>query len=263
MKLQPFLRARTLCLGSFVALFGAGLLPAALLAQSQDSASVADAAHKAKDQKKANTKEARVITEETLTLRPASADTGEAPPAGTLIITTPVPPAPEVPPASADTKKTEDTASEPPAETAKPTEPSAPGTETTPAPAEPGKSTESGKPADSPAPGTDSSAVTPDTTDTQKAEEQAAEIAKTKELLAQAKTELDLTKRELALQNDTYFSNPDYAHDSAGKAKLDDLQRTIDEKQTSVQDLKLKLDQLLQEAGISPEADQPAAQPTE
>ena len=251
MRLLSLLRPATLCLGFLVAFSSAEFLSAAPASQSQNNASVAEAARKAKDQKKASPKETLVITEETLALRPASADTGEAPPAGTVINTTPVMPGVETPatPAPDDAKKAPDTTSAPPVSPTPDDTKKAADTASAP-PAEPAKSPDSS----SSAPITDAAATAAD--DAKKAEEQAAEIAKTKELLAQAQTELDLAKRELALQNDTYFSNPDYAHDLAGKAKLDDQQKLIGDKQASVQELKDRLEKLLQEAGISPEAEQ-------
>ena len=72
---------------------------------------------------------------------------------------------------------------------------------------------------------------------------------------------LDLLKRKLALDSDAFYSNPDHARDTGGKAKLDDLQNSIDEKQVSVEDLKNKLADLMQKAGISPEADKNSTQP--
>jgi|SRR5215470_4023193 len=211
MKLLSPLRVGTLCLGSLVAFSAAAPLSPALLAQSQDNTSVAEAARKAKEQKKTAPKGGRVITEETLTLRPASADTGEAPPAGTVINTTPV----------------------------------MPGAETTTAPAKPAESADASAP---PA-------------DPKKAEEQAAEIAKAKERLEQARSELDLMKRQFALDSESYYSQPDYTHYLAGRARLDEQQKLIDEKQASVQQLKDHLEMLIQEAGVSPNADQAPAPP--
>lgn len=222
--MKPTSLTRTFSLGSLLAFSAVGIIPPALHAQSQDNApSVAEAARKAREQKKAAPKQSQVITDDTLQLRPASADTGEAPPAGTVINTTPVVPSSAPPPdASAE-------------------------------PAKPGESPAS-------APGAD--AVPPADTDAKKAEEQAAEIAKAKQMLAQAQSELDLLKRQLALSNDTFYSNPDYAHDSDGKAKLDELQKTIGDEQISLQELKQKLEELMQEAGISPEANSTPAPPS-
>ena len=115
-------------------------------------------------------------------------------------------------------------------------------------------SAEPAKPADAPA----SAAMQ---TDAKKAERQAAEIAKEKELLQQMQSELDLLKRRLALDSESFYSKPDYAHDSDGKAKLDELQRNIDDKKSYVDDLKKHLQELMQEAGIPPDADKAAAPP--
>ena len=209
--------SRTFGLGSLAVFSAAAFFSPALRAQSQDNApSVAEAARKAKEQKKTTPKQSHVITEDTLSLRPASADTGAAPPPGTVINTTPVMPSTETPASHKD------------------------------ASAESTKSAES-------------SASAP--TDAKKAEEQAAEIAKAKEMLAQLQSELDLLKRQLALNSETYYSNPDYAHDTNGKSKLDDLQKAIGDKQISVQELKQQLEELLQKAGISPDANEAPAPP--
>jgi hypothetical protein len=214
MKTQNIIRS--IWLGSILALSTAALSPA-LYAQSQDnsSQSVAEAARKAKEQKKAATKDAKVITDDTIRLRPASADSG-APPAGTVVTSAP-------------------------AGEARPQN-------------------------DSAAPAADSSAAMAPAqpapvADPKKKEEQNAEVAKAKELLAQVQAELDVLKRELALDSDTYFSNPDYSRDTAGKAKLDDLQKMIGDKQVSVEELKRQLADLMQKAGIAPDADKTAAPP--
>src|SRR2546427_5122292 len=52
-------------------------------------------------------------------------------------------------------------------------------------------------------------------------EKLAKEVAALKEQIKQAQSDLDLAKREQALQQDTYFSNPDYVHDTAGEGKLE------------------------------------------
>jgi hypothetical protein len=215
MKSHPL--SRTLGLGSLAVFSAAVIFAPALRAQSQDNApSVAEAARKAREQKKTAPKQSHVITDDTLTFPPASADTGASPPPGTVINTTPVMPSTETPPSPKDAS----------AEPAKPAESSAP------APA-----------------------------DAKKAEEQAAEIAKAKEMLAQLQSELDLLKRQLALNSETYYSNPDYARDTNGKAKLDDLQKAIGDKQISVQELKQQLEELLQKAGVSPDANDAPAPP--
>jgi len=75
-------------------------------------------------------------------------------------------------------------------------------------------------------------------------EKLAKEIAALKEQIKQAQSDLDLAKREQALQQDTYFSNPDYVHDTAGKAKLDALKQQITDKQQELDRLKARLAEL-------------------
>jgi len=191
-------------------------LSVSVICQSQDDSaqSVAEAARKAKERKKAAQKEKTVITDDTLNLRPASADATGAPPAGTV--------------ATTNTRATS--------------------ADNTAAP------TDAAKTGDAP------SAKTAGDTEKEKAE-LTAEVAKAKELLAQAQEALDLLKRRLVLDSDSFNSNPDRARDTAGKAKLDELQNQINEKQNSVADLKSKLADLMQKAGISPGADKPSSSP--
>lgn len=205
-------------LGPVLSLAAMTTVSPALFAQSQEnsSPSVAEAARKAKEQKKGPTKDTKVITEDTIRLRPASADSG-APPAGTVVTSSPAADR-ALPPASAATPN----------------------------------AASSGSTA-----GTGAAQAA----DPKKREEQNAEVAKAKELLAQAMAELDVLKRELALDSDNYFSNPDYAHDTAGKGNLDELQRMIGDKQVSVEDLKRQLSEVMQKAGVSAEADKAPAPP--
>ena len=70
------------------------------------------------------------------------------------------------------------------------------------------------------------------------------QAAAVKAQLAAAQKDLDLLKRDLALQQDTYFSNADYVHDKAGKAKLDAIQEQVTEKQQQVDQLKARLNAL-------------------
>ena len=62
-----------------------------------------------------------------------------------------------------------------------------------------------------------------------------------KEELAKAQEDLELSQRESALLQDTVYSNPDYQHDTAGKAKLDALQQQISDKQQKVDEVKARL----------------------
>ncbi len=87
-------------------------------------------------------------------------------------------------------------------------------------------------------------------------EKLAKELAALKEQIKQALSGLDLAKREQALQQDTYFSNPDYVHDTAGKAKLDAIKQQITDKQQELDRLKVRLVEL-QPASATPAATSP------
>jgi hypothetical protein len=225
MRTSVFLPTQSLVLASLVLFSSAAISSPRILAQPQDpqSQSVAEAARKAKEQKKTTPKDNRVITDDTILLRAASADSGAAPPSGTVINTTPVAPSAAAP---GDVPAV-------PADTAKSGESSAPG----------------------------AGATSPASTDAQKAEEQGAEIAKAKDMLAQLQSELDLLKRQLALDSESYYSNSDYTRDLAGKSKLDDLQKSIGDKQVSLQELKQHLEELMREASASPDANNAPAPP--
>jgi exonuclease VII large subunit len=67
------------------------------------------------------------------------------------------------------------------------------------------------------------------------------QILRLKDLIADAEKDADLARRDLALQQDTVYSNPDYEHDIAGKAKLAALQQQINDKQQEVDRLKMRL----------------------
>jgi len=77
--------------------------------------------------------------------------------------------------------------------------------------------------------------------DVKDAAEQDRRMARLKEQIADAEKDLDLAKRQLALDQDSYFSNPDYSHDTAGKSKLEDEKQQIDSKQQEIERLKTKL----------------------
>jgi hypothetical protein len=171
-----------LALALFVA---ATLLPAAAFAQSQDTQSVADAARRARDEKKPPAKPAKVITDDDL--KPAV-------PAGAAT--------PAVPGA-----------------------PAAPGTPPFPN-------------ANPPANG---SSPVPDAKD----QKESKEITDLKAQIKQLMGELDQLLREQSLDKDSFYSNTDYAHDTAGKAKLDELQQQIGGKQLDLDHLKAHLAELL------------------
>jgi hypothetical protein len=73
------------------------------------------------------------------------------------------------------------------------------------------------------------------------AAEQDAQITRLKEQIKDAEKDFDLSQRQLALDQDSYFSNPDYAHDPAGKAKLDGEKQQINDKQQEIERLKTRL----------------------
>jgi|SRR5882724_2460278 len=87
------------------------------------------------------------------------------------------------------------------------------------------------------------------------------EVARLKAELARAEQDLDLSKREAALAQDTYFSNPDHERDTAGKAKLDSMQQQIDDQQKNVADLKAQLAALQPAGTAKPATSEPPAPP--
>jgi hypothetical protein len=160
------------------------MLPTAALAQSQDSQSVAEAARRARAQKKNSDKPAKVITDENLNVKEGDVQSAAA---GQLRM-----------PGSPETQ-------------AKP----AGSAQVAPAAEGPKKASE----------------------DERVAKERAALKAQIKGAL----TDLDLLHRERTLEQDTYFSSPDYVHDTAGKAKLDALKQQESDKQEELDRLKARL----------------------
>jgi len=73
------------------------------------------------------------------------------------------------------------------------------------------------------------------------AAEQDAKLAKLKLEITEAEKGLDLAQRQLALDQDSYLSNPDHVHDAAGKAKLNDEKQDISDRQREIERLKLRL----------------------
>jgi hypothetical protein len=198
---------------AIAAILAAAVLPLTALAQSQDppAQSVADAARRAREQKKAAAKQpAPVITDDTL--KPAA----PAPQAANA-------PAPAQSPEAAPAKP----AAQPAADASGAPEASA-------APA----------PAGQPAPAADAG-------DKDQKAKDSAELALLLQQVADAQKGLELLERELALQQDTYFSNPDHSHDLAGKAKLDAMLKQIIDKQQAVDALKSQLAALQASSGIT------------
>jgi hypothetical protein len=91
--------------------------------------------------------------------------------------------------------------------------------------------------------------------------QQAAELSDLKKKLADAQSDLDLIQRQIALQQDTFYSNPDYIHDTAGKAQLDQMHQQASEKKQVVDSLKAQLDALQQTPATSASRENSAAPP--
>jgi hypothetical protein len=87
------------------------------------------------------------------------------------------------------------------------------------------------------------------------------EIGGLKGQIAQAAKELDLLQRELALDQDEYFSKPDYISDKVGKTKLDAQQRQINDKKQDLEGLKTRLAALQELEGRSKSTPAAAAPP--
>ncbi len=82
------------------------------------------------------------------------------------------------------------------------------------------------------------------------------ELTAAKEQLKQALMDLDLLQRENRLDQDAYFSKPNYGSDTAGKQKLDDEQQQINDKKQQVEQLKAKVADLQKQAGDSSSSSQ-------
>jgi hypothetical protein len=204
---------------AIAAIFAAAVLPMTTLAKSQDSPaeSVADAARRAREQKKAAAKQpAPVITDDTLKQSAPPAQTANAPVPAQSPEAAPAPPrAP---------------AAEPAADSS-----GAPGVSAAAAPAV------------KPTPAANAG-------DTDQKAKDSAELAALKQQVADALKELELLQRELPLQQDTYLSNPDHSHDLAGKAKLDAILEQITDKQQAVDALKTQLAALQASSTTAPAA---------
>src|SRR6267378_711136 len=70
---------------------------------------------------------------------------------------------------------------------------------------------------------------------------QDADIAKLKVQITQGEKDLDVQRRQLALDQDSYLSKTDYAHDTAGKSNLDNEKQQINDRQEANERLKTRL----------------------
>jgi hypothetical protein len=82
-----------------------------------------------------------------------------------------------------------------------------------------------------------------------------AKIEALKQDIADKAKEVDLQQRSLVLENESYYSRPDFSKDPDGKAKLDAMQSDLTQKKDQLAQLKAKLKEL------APDADQKPAAP--
>jgi hypothetical protein len=160
-------------------------LPAAVFAQPQDSQSVAEAARRARAQKKTTDKPAKVITDDTLVVKKG-----------------------DVQSATAEEAKM----------------PGSPGAAAQPA---------AGASANAPA--------SQNASDDEKARAFLKQRVALKEKIKDAQSDLDLLQREFQLDQDAFYSSPDYRNNSSGKAKLDAMKQQIADKQQELDRLKTEL----------------------
>lgn len=105
--------------------------------------------------------------------------------------------------------------------------------------------------------GVASPATTVGKTQAAKDEKAKKEIAAVKEQLKDALSDLDLLQRENRLDQDTYYSKPNFASDNAGKQKLEDEQQRMSDQRQEIERLKAKLADLQRSLGESSSSSQP------
>jgi hypothetical protein len=180
-----------------------GLRVLRLAAQDSQDTSVADAARRAKEQKKSAAKPAKLVTNDSLPAVPAPTDQPAASPDAT--------PQPRAYPETSA------------ATTASPESPTAP----------------SGEPATTDAKTPAGQQAAP--AEAAKAKRN-PEVEALKQQITEQQKQVDLLLRLNALDQDTFLSNPDHARDIQGKAKLDAQQEEIHAKVAEVARLKAKLE---------------------
>src|SRR6266581_455826 len=189
------LRHITLRLALPVAL-SAALLPAAAFAQSQDTQSVAEAARRARAQKKSSEKPSKVITDETLDVKKG-----------------------DVQSATAEQLRM----------------PGSPETPAQPAAGAANASPQGPKNA----------------SEDDKAHAALKERVALKEKIKEAQSDLDLLQREYKLDEESFYSSPDYAKNTSGKEKLDAMKQQITDKQQELDQLKARLAALPPQEGAA------------
>jgi hypothetical protein len=70
---------------------------------------------------------------------------------------------------------------------------------------------------------------------------QDSDIARLKVQIREGEKDLDVLRRQLALDQDSYFSKTDYARDTAGKSNLDNEKQQINDRQEQIERLKTRL----------------------
>jgi len=112
-------------------------------------------------------------------------------------------------------------------------------------------------------PATDSAAAAENPPASANDEEQTKkEMDDVKQQIAEKKSRVDLQQRELALAQDTYYSNPNHDDDKVAKDKLDSMRADLDQAKADLADLQAKLDKL---AAASPtlESSDSSSKPSE
>jgi hypothetical protein len=173
----------------------AALLPPAAFAQSQDTQSVAEAARRARAQKKNTEKPAKVITDETLDVKKGDVQSATA-------VQLTMPGSPETPAQPAAGAAT----------------------------AQGGASGDASSAQGSKIPSEDD-----------KGRAALKERVALKEKIKDAQSDLDLLQREYQLDQDSFYSSPDYAKNTSGKEKLDAMKQQITNKQQELDQLKARL----------------------
>jgi len=219
----------------------APLLPSVAFAWPQDSQSVAEAARRARQQKKPAAKPARVLTDDDVKHSAPANPAAPAPPAAPSAAQAPAP-VPSASSASSAGEAANSSVAPAPAASAVPAPPLS-------------SAADVAKPPAAPAPA--DAAIAPNSAASQDSKDtNAKEIAKLKEAIKQAQGDLELLRREQSLEQDKYYSNPDYVHNPAGKANLNGLKQQITDKQQELDGLKARL------AALQPQQSNPGAPPS-
>ena len=195
----------------------------------EDPSNVADAARRARDQKKEQSKPAKVWDNDTIPKTP-----------GAVSVIGPAPAAAEGDDAAAGADAKDADAS------AKAATAGAEGADNAGKPANEGAS---GTPA--PAATTEAGGAGAATDEKAKSGEASAEVAAiqsdlaaAKAQLQTAKADLDILQRKFNLDSQTYYGKPDYAADKEGAATIDAERGQVEAKQQEVADAQMKVDQL-------------------